>query len=201
MKKFLSLIMVCILTFGLFSICAYADEVAPPDLSAITGAFQIRDSDGNSYKYYLKNGKILIEGSEISDEIRIKMNILFDGDYVYLYLPSLPIFHIKIDITELGYSGWEDIEITKSEYVKSYSETIGSTTYQVDEFIYEEEITKYYYLNDSFIFWETIYDDGSFSTTSLISSTVDDKTVEIPFYSIDVTFIFNWIFSHTLIVF
>lgn len=197
MKKFLSLILVFVLTIGISVPCAYAESSELPDFSAITGEFEFSGSDGTHYKYYFKNGKILVEGQIISDEIKIKINALFDGDYLYLYLPSFPLFHIKFDVSEFGYSGWEDIELTKVDYVKSYYEEIGNTEYYVDEFMYETEITKYYYLNGRLVFWETTDDDYT-STVTLISADVDDKTVEIPFYSIDVTFIFNWIFGQTV---
>lgn len=197
MKKFLSLIIAFILSVGAFSICAYADGPQLPDFSETGGEFYITDPDNGTLHLYIKNGKILLEGYAIPlfDEIKIKTNALIDGEYGYIYLTFFPLFHIKAPVGEMEYIDPNDF---KQAYVKSYNEKIGNTTYYVDEYVIDNILTKNYFLNNEFKFCKSI-NDGYETTLTLESTDVDDKKFELPFYSIDITFIFNWIFGNRII--
>lgn len=199
MKKFLSLILALILVVSVYTTCAYADGSQLPDFSETGGEFYITDPDNGTLHLYIKNEKFLLEGYALPlfNDIKIKINALIDGEYGYIYLTSFPLFHIKVPVGEMEYIDPNDFE---QAYIKSYNEKIGNTTYYVDEYTIDNKLTKIYYLNNEFKFCKSI-NDGYTTTLTLESTTVDDKTVEIPFYSIDITFIFNWIFNHTLIAF
>ncbi|MBQ9851171.1 MAG: hypothetical protein IJO36_10760 [Clostridia bacterium] len=192
MKKLLSLLLAFVLAVGVFSIAAYADNHQLPDFSAISAEVYLTNPDGVTNHLYLKNGKAFVDGMKlpIFNGISIKTNILLDGNYLYIYLTSFPLFYFKFNVGEIEYIDPTDTEYT---YIKSYNEKIGNTTYYVDEYMHEDTTSKYYYLNDEFKFCKSI-EDGYTTTMTLESTDVDDRIFKIPFYSINITFIFDWLF-------
>ena len=128
----------------------------------------------------------------------LNARIVANDDGIFGYMPTLPFFYVKMDYNPIkGADVWSmvlgaaDLTQALTRYLKSYNETVGDTTYYVEEYDDREFVTsKFYYVGDDLkMLVVTDSSTGSVQYTYFddISFKVDDSMFETPAMAFDLS--------------
>ncbi len=215
MKKTLSIIIATlILVMSVFSVNAFAAETRTDKLLA-------KLKDTKEVAVSLKAGDLPLFGTatEATDTFYIKgdkaayeykagfinIRVVFDGEKIIAFMPSLPFIHVKLETKALGSIDIgalieEATNLTTGvlAYVGTYEEDLGGTKYTVEEYNDRAQVTsKFYYQNDQLkILNVEDKESGSVQNTYFesIGFEVEDSIFELPLVSFDVTPILQGLF-------
>lgn len=203
MKKFLSIILTAVFILSVFSFNSFAAETTKTEqwinnnINPVEVGMNVTINDENNTTIYIKDK--MIAGTVPLFE-NLKVNIIAKDNCLYLYLKYLPFFHIKFENVTDEVLGLDTVKPYNLTFVESYDVTISSQKYFVEQFITKEEETiKYYFLEDElkFIVADT-YQNGYPEQVriEILTTDVDEKVFELPFFSIDVTRFLELIFGN-----
>lgn len=208
MKKTLSIIIATIiLVMSVFSVNAFAAETK-------TDALLGKLKESKEVAVSLQAGDIPLfgENSDATDTFYIKgdkaayeykagfinVRVVFDGDKVIAFIPSIPFIHVKLETKALGSINIgalieEATNLTSGvlAYVDTYEEELGGIKYTVEEYNDRAQVTsKFYYQNDELKILK-VEDKKTLSVQNTyfenIEFEVDDSIFELPLVSFDVT--------------
>lgn len=208
MKKTLSIIIATIiLVMSVFSVNAFAAETK-------TDALLGKLKESKEVAVSLQAGDIPLfgENSDATDTFYIKgdkaayeykagfinVRVVFDGDKVIAFIPSIPFIHVKLETKALGSINIgalieEATNLTSGvlAYVDTYEEELGGIKYTVEEYNDRAQVTsKFYYQNDELKILK-VEDKKTSSVQNTyfenIEFEVDDSIFELPLVSFDVT--------------
>ena len=201
MKKFLSVILSVILILSAFSVCASGFDELKAEQMLKDGISMRITTRGEGYSsestVYYKDGKMAMEANVEG----IDLKLICKNDTAYLYLLKLPFFHIKQEGLELPdfLSEIKNMEVPEEEFSRTYQETVNGVTYKVDEYLTEDnEIVKYYYIGDELKIIDTSngdFDNFSATKAEILSTKLDDSVFELPFFSLDISPILEFIMN------
>lgn len=207
MKKILSVILSALIILSVFSVGAFAVEAEPTKYEKWCETHDL--NNGISVKIhtrannmlislfsviiYAKDGKLAAVAEFDGKEFKAVTN---DGD-LCIFMTKLPIFHYKIKGDELF--GSIDMDLTLDEstsFVGSYETEFNGKALFVEEYLYESDsqpmTMKFYFDGDELIYFgaeEKIADMDIEIYFEILSLEVDDDIFEMPFFSLDVTFL------------
>ena len=210
MKKTLSILIASIIfVMSFFSVNAFASEAPKTDalLDKLESATEVSVTmrAGETKLFGLMpstvTNTIAIKGNDVCYEYNagsIKIRVVACDKGVYAFLPSLPIFYVKMAINPIkGANVWAmvlnaaDLTQALTRFIKSYNETVDGTNYYVEEYDDREFVTsKFYYVGDDLkMLVVTDSSTGSVQYTYFdnISFDVDDSTFDVPVIAFDLT--------------
>lgn len=216
MKKLLSITLVIAIVAAVFSVNVFAAETTKTEallekmntskevsVTLRTGKGEELGSDyGVTSTVYAKDDKFAFDLYNGFVNMRA---VATDGKIVG-YLPIFPFFYLEIDsdITS-GEDIWDavkglsDITMGFLYHVDDYNETVDGTEYYVEEFNDREYVTsKFYYIDDELKMLRA--EDVQKKTVQYtyfdeISFEVEDGVFDVPAFAINLTFIFEILFS------
>ena len=208
MKKFASLFLTAIiLIISVFSVNAFAQEnnFQFSEVEAVVSN-SINNGEKITARIYYKDSKIaMVQDIPYTDFISLPTKIIIKDEEVYMYSPSFPFVHVKFAVEDVMLPEWEDA--TQPEdmtLVKTEEITDGEIKYTIEEYITVDGINyKYIFENGKLIRIEISgYDEnGDYceSSLDLISDKVDDSVFEIPWYSIELSFLIDILSDYVII--
>lgn len=206
MKRIISIFLIAIiLIISVFSVNAFASEQTKAEKWAENWTEDIKNQkvecemswDTISYgeKY---NSHVYIKGENLSfitdlpitETFSIKVNIIINDGYCYMYLTSFPFFHIKVQQDFWSYDEifpFEEVVLVDAKEV-----TENQTTYYVEEYAADNGmLIKWYFIGDKLIKiqfeYTDEYGDYTYNCFEIISDEVDDSVFQVPWYSIDIS--------------
>jgi len=202
MKKLICIILSMIIVFSAFSVTSFASytpkvEEAIKSLDFEKGVSMELLNETGEYTLYVKDNKF---ASEI-DIYGFKAKGIYADKTFYLYFTDFPLFYFKIeDIEEITIENLIPDESVEFEFVREYQTTNGDTTYDVEIYVTEQNITYEVYLLDGELISIETYgtyegNENYYNYIEIISTEVDDKEFRPPFFSINITPIINFFFG------
>ena len=220
MKKLISFALsVIIIVMSLFSTTAFAQEQTRYEKwcqNYSTNEFEANlyskiGDESAEYHFYLKDNKaafttVIPITSNNTDEI----TCIYDGNSFNLFIHSMPLFYFKFDANDFSFEEvYEMFNNAETEYtfIKSYEYNQGNTTYFVEEYSYNIEVedyseqgtAKYYFIGDELIISESYFIDENgnsvYHRLEYLSYEVDDSVFKIPWYSINILPILEFVLS------
>lgn len=210
MKKILSVLLSALIILSVFSVVAFATEAEPTKL----------EKWGETYDW--DNGisvKTRILANNISLDIlfnivtymkdgKTALIINFDGkefkavtkdDALCIFMTKLPLFHYKITGSIFN-SIDSDLTSENLSFVRGYEAEYEEKTFYVEEYLYESDdqsmTLKFYFDGDELKVFgseEKIDDMDTEIYFEIIPGEIDDEVFEMPWYSIDVTRLVDFI--------
>ncbi len=200
MKKLISIFLtVIILIMSVFSVSASAQEQTRTEKwiesdskneIEFTASYEV-GFNKTEFHAHLKNGKLGITlYVPLSEIFSVKIKMIYDGEYLYVYSPVFPFVHFKSPADEITdiLTSYDDYPIQGLDFVGSYEEKDIFSTLYVEEFRNEnDEFAKYYFNGDILRKIETCYFDENGNQVSgfvnIKSYNVSDKELRVPWYS------------------
>ncbi|MBE6771994.1 MAG: hypothetical protein E7547_07625 [Ruminococcaceae bacterium] len=206
MKKITSIILTSIILItSLFSVNAFASEQTKAekwteDLKNQKLEFEVSSytisSDGKyDLHFFIKDKNVsFISELALTETITTKVKIIIVDDYLYMYLPSFPFFHLKFQD-----DFWSYVEIApddKLTFISSQEITEGQTTYYIETYTDDTNAKiEIYFVGDELIKCQSEYideyGDYTYIYHEIVSNEVDDSVFKVPWYSIDILPLLN----------
>ncbi len=203
-KKLLSLLLAATLIFSMFSITAFAEEATRTEQWFEKHSDEIHfrgttDVDETIvYEVYIKNGKLKLENMPSGD---CTVDMIYDGEKCIVYLSRFPFLHFEFMLDDFEADSFEDLFPidTFLTYVGNATKTVGSKEYYVElltgDEVYDENhstVYEYWFDGEELVMIKAAYDPDM--KVEIISTEIDDGEFKLPFFSINLTLFFEFLF-------
>lgn len=199
MKKLLSVVLSVIMILSAACVTAFATEThyaedAIKSLDFEKGIkFEIRITDIPLTVLYVKGDKTAAEMSIDGHNLKL---ILKDNT-LYTYFTDFPFIYFELkntDMPELEETlGTLEIDAL---FIESYEAEYDSKIYYVEKYASDDSMTlEYYFLDDELKMIRSNDDENYTTEIKIISTEVDDDVFDLPFFSFNITPIFEFLSS------
>lgn len=197
-KHLISALVVFIFSVLFFSVSASAGEATKAEewynsSYAVTGmVMEVAVDDGDTEIVQTVHSK----GEKAASEIVINgsaIRLIIDNGDLIVFSPDVSIIHLKFSGLGGMFTEIYTPEIPEGFnliFVKEYRETLGDTTYTVEEFTDKDgNNCKYYFSGNELDFIEAVTEADDIEITmvmDILSYEVDESIFEVPWYSINI---------------
>lgn len=200
MKKLLSVILSAILILSAFSVTAFAADEPKAEEAIKNFDFE----KGVQFEFRIDGipaTTLYVKGDKIASEMNVEghnLKLILKGDSLYMYFTSFPFIYFKhkdADMPEL-----EEALGTlhfNAQFIEAFEAEYSSETYYVEKYMTDDGgFLEYYFLDDELkIIRSTDGETTSSTEIKIVSTELDDDVFELPFFSFDITPIFELLVS------
>ena len=201
MKKFLSVILSLILILSAF--CITASAAYEPKAEAAIKNFDFEK--GVQFEFHIDGiptTTLYVKGDKIASEMNVEghnLKLILKGDSLYMYFTDFPFVYFEHKDSEmpelkdaLGTLEFDAQFIEGSETVYKFE----TETYYVEKYATDDgETIEYYFLGDELKLIKSTDDENATTEIEIVSTEVDDDVFELPFFSFNITPIFELLTS------